>query len=253
MAANVTAAAWPTLSESTPARSGMRTGGVARRAIVRRSSPGPSAPNTTARRSGTAMSQMLSAVTASASSPTSRHRRRASWPRTSRQSSAADARDRQQEDLAHADPHRAPAVGIGARRVDHQRVDAERPRGASDRPEVLRVVQPLEHGETRPGRSHARRPTGGRAGVATATTPRCRSNPTTVAITSRRGDVHRDAARSPSASSRVENRSTREGASSTDRISWPESISRSMATNPSAMNSSSPSNARRYAWSFSAR
>ena len=55
---------------------------------------------------------------------------------------------------------------------------------------------------------------------ATATTPRCRSNPTTVAITSL-GATYTGTARSPSASRRVENRSTREGARSTDRISWP--------------------------------
>ena len=56
--------------------------------------------------------------------------------------------DRQQQDLAHADAHRASAVRIGATRIDDQRVDAERSSGTSDRPEVLRVVQPFEHRET---------------------------------------------------------------------------------------------------------
>ena len=73
--------------------------------------------------------------------------------------------------------------GSVERRIDDQRVDAQRPRGAGDRPEVLGVVQPFEHREARAGRSDLgdRRVARRRA---TATTPRCRSNPTAVAITS---------------------------------------------------------------------
>ena len=68
-----------------------------------------------------------------------------------------------------------------------------------------------------------------------------RSPPHSV-ITSRSA-TYTGTPRAASSSSRARKRSTRDGASSTDRISCSESMRRSMATNPSAMNSSSPSNA----------
>ncbi len=111
--------------------------------------------------------------------------------------------------------------GSVQRRVDHQRVDAaaparraRSPRGSPRRsaPRAPRNATPVAATSATDGWSRR---------SATATTPRCRSKPTTSAITSRLGDVHGDAPRRRARRARVENRSTREGASSTERISWP--------------------------------
>ena len=57
------------------------------------------------------------------------------------------AGDREEQDLAHADADGAPVVRVDARRVEHQRLDAEGAGRAGDGAEVLRVVEPLEHGD----------------------------------------------------------------------------------------------------------
>ena len=98
-------------------------------------------------------------------------------------------------------------------------VDAERTSGPGDRAEVLGVVQTLEHGE--PGAVgddvvERQRAHGGRRA---ATTPRCRSKPTTLGDHVAFGDVHRDAAGRQLARACVAKRSTRDGASSTERTS----------------------------------
>ena len=58
------------------------------------------------------------------------------------------AGDVEQEHLAHAHPHRAAVVRVDAGRVEDQRLDAEGPCRAGDQPEVLGIVESLEHGDT---------------------------------------------------------------------------------------------------------
>ena len=73
---------------------------------------------------------------------------RPSSPRTSRQSAAAGraiGSNRISPMLTRTERR---LYGSVHRRIDDQRVDAERSGGTSDRPDVLRVVQPFEHGET---------------------------------------------------------------------------------------------------------
>ena len=125
-----------------------------------------------------------------------------------------------------------------------QRVDAERPGGAGDRPEVLRVVQPLEHrqagaaGRRRPRATAGGPPVGRRRPHLGAGRTRRRSAITSVSAT------YTGTPRSPSdwrAGSRSARRATARAAPSGSRGRI-RSAGRS-ATKPSAMNSSSPSNA----------
>ena len=85
-----------------------------------------------------------------------------------------------------------------------------------------------------------------------AITPRWRSNPTTSAITSRSA-TYTGTLAAVSSSAFTANRSSREGASSTDRTVCPDSIRRSIATYPSTMKHRSASYRRRNAWSLSER
>ena len=142
--ANATAAAWPTLSESTPAAIGMRTrrvgappsrpltGRVPRRRAARRRAAG--------RPASTGRSASPAGVSAHVSKP-------AAWSTARSSGHAVGPGDRQEQHLAHAHPHRAPVVRVDALRVEHEPADAERPRRAGDGAEVLRVVEPLEDAE----------------------------------------------------------------------------------------------------------
>ncbi len=51
------------------------------------------------------------------------------------------------EDLAHADAYGSPGVRIGARRVEHERIELQGARRAGDDADVLRIVQSDEHGD----------------------------------------------------------------------------------------------------------
>jgi hypothetical protein len=58
-----------------------------------------------------------------------------------------DPRPREEQDLAHRDPHGTPVERVGAARVQQECVDPERGRAAGDRAEVLVVSQALQHGD----------------------------------------------------------------------------------------------------------
>ena len=151
--------------------------------------------------------------------------------------------DREEQDLAHADPHGAPVVRVDARRVEHERLDAEGAGRAGDGAEVLRVVEPLEHGDA-PGAGDAvgdrRAAAGGRRRRPRRGGGRSRRSPPAPAA-----DATYTGASRPSR--RPARRARACGVTRTERTRWPDSSSRSIAVTPSATNSSSRSRRRRAA------
>ena len=145
--------------------------------------PSPSAPSSTASRSGTATSNRSSAAGAGVNAHVSKPCAR-SVARSAGQLVAPG--DAQVQHLAHAHPDRAPVVRVDARRVEHEAVDPEGAGRTGDGPDVLRVVEPLEHGDPacRPRSTSSTDGSGRRSAAATA--PRWRSKPTVATSTGAR-------------------------------------------------------------------
>ncbi len=183
IAAKATAAAAATLSESTSDTIGILTS-VEAACRAARLRPGPSAPSSSASRSGTGIVQRSVAsrrgVSAHMSKPASRIVVERGLP-------VRGPGDGKEQDLAHAHPHGPAVVRIDARRVEHECVDSERPRRSGDRAEVLGVVEPLEHGDAPGGPEQDCRATAAAFGRPTRPRPDgCRSRRSPSARRSRR-------------------------------------------------------------------
>ena len=243
--ANATAAAWPTFRESTPSAIGMRTRRVAA-AIAAADSPGPSAPSSTATRSGTSSDHSGSAVGVGGQGP---RLEPGAVDHSELVRPGNSAGHRQEEHLAHAHPDGAAVVRIDAVGIEDEAADAEGPRRAGDGTEVLGIVEALEDGEAawcrrRRRRGWQRPAVGG-------------GDRTPVEVEADGGREHgawsatyTGAARSSRAAPK---RARACGVTSTERTRWPDASRRATAVTPSATNSSVRSSRRRAAGSVSSR
>ncbi len=142
--ANATAAAVATLSESTPGAIGMRTRASAA-AVAAGVRPGPSAPSSTAHRSGGATDAkgVASAlgVKASRVKPLSRNVARAAGQ------DPGTHGERHVQYVAHRDPDTPPVERVGALLIEEDGIQAEGGGVPEQRAEVLEVVERLEDGD----------------------------------------------------------------------------------------------------------